>query len=84
MEEYIKYYNTQRITTKLKGLTPVQFRNQSKYPPTSVFVDTLLQIVWSKKSTPVDGIMPSFYNDYGLYRRRFYLWIKMINYLFLY
>ncbi|MCI9293094.1 MAG: IS3 family transposase [Erysipelotrichaceae bacterium] len=29
MEEYIKYYNTQRITTKLKGLTPVQFRNQS-------------------------------------------------------
>ena len=25
----IKYYNTQRITTKLKGLTPVQFRNQS-------------------------------------------------------
>ena len=29
MEEYIEYYNTQRITTKLKGLTPVQFRNQS-------------------------------------------------------
>ncbi|MCI9524764.1 MAG: IS3 family transposase [Erysipelotrichaceae bacterium] len=29
MEEYMKYYNTQRITTKLKGLTPVQFRNQS-------------------------------------------------------
>ena len=29
MEEYIKYYNTQRITTKLKGLTPVQYRNQS-------------------------------------------------------
>ena len=29
MEEYIEYYNTQRITTKLKGLTSVQFRNQS-------------------------------------------------------
>ena len=29
MEEYIEYYNTQRITTKLKGLTPVQFRYQS-------------------------------------------------------
>lgn len=29
MEEYIEYYNTQRISTKLKGLTPVQYRNQS-------------------------------------------------------
>ncbi len=29
MEEYIEYYNNQRITTKLKGLTPVQYRNQS-------------------------------------------------------
>lgn len=29
MEEYIAYYNTQRITVKLKGLTPVQYRNQS-------------------------------------------------------
>lgn len=29
MKEYIEYYNTQRITTKLKGLTPVQYRNQS-------------------------------------------------------
>lgn len=29
MEEYIEYYNTQRITTKLNGLTPVQYRNQS-------------------------------------------------------
>ena len=28
-EEYIEYYNTQRIITKLKGLTPVQYRNQS-------------------------------------------------------
>lgn len=29
MEEYIEYYNTKRITTKLKGLTPVKYRNQS-------------------------------------------------------
>ena len=29
MEDYIGYYNTQRITVKLKGLTPVQYRNQS-------------------------------------------------------
>lgn len=29
MEEYIEYYNTQRITVKLKGLTPVEYRNQS-------------------------------------------------------
>ncbi len=29
MKEYIDYYNTQRIVTKLKGLTPVQYRNQS-------------------------------------------------------
>ncbi|MFR6360353.1 IS3 family transposase [Amedibacterium intestinale] len=29
MEEYIDYYNKQRITAKLKGLTPVQYRNQS-------------------------------------------------------
>ena len=29
MEDYIYYYNTQRITTKLKGLTPIQYRNQS-------------------------------------------------------
>lgn len=54
-----------------------------KYPPTSMFVDTLLQIVRSK-STPVDGVITSFYNDYDLYRRRFYLWINMINYLFHY
>ena len=27
--EYIDYYNNQRITVKLKGLTPVQYRNQS-------------------------------------------------------
>lgn len=29
MEEYIEYYNTQRVTVKLKGLTPVEYRNQS-------------------------------------------------------
>lgn len=27
--EYIKYYNTERISVNLKGLTPVQYRNQS-------------------------------------------------------
>ena len=29
MEEYVKYHNHQRITTILKGLTPVQVKNQS-------------------------------------------------------
>lgn len=29
MEEYIIYYNTKRITEKLKGLTPVAYRRQS-------------------------------------------------------
>ena len=29
MENYISYYNNQRITTKLKGLTPVEYGNQS-------------------------------------------------------
>ena len=29
MENYISYYNNQRITAKLKGLTPVEYRNQS-------------------------------------------------------
>lgn len=28
MEDYISYYNNQRITEKLKGLTPVEYRNQ--------------------------------------------------------
>ena len=27
IEEYIDYYNNQRIKTKLKGMTPVQYRN---------------------------------------------------------
>lgn len=29
MEEYITYYNEKRIQVKLKGLTPIQYRNQS-------------------------------------------------------
>ena len=29
MEEYINYYNTERIQTKLKGLTPCQARSQA-------------------------------------------------------
>ena len=29
MKEYISYYNTERIQTKLKGLTPCQARSQA-------------------------------------------------------
>ena len=29
IEEYMEYYNNKRISLKLKGLTPVQYRNQS-------------------------------------------------------
>ena len=29
MEEYIRYYNEERIKVKLKGLTPLQVRNQA-------------------------------------------------------
>ncbi len=29
IEEYIEYYNTKRIKEKLKGLTPVEYRNQA-------------------------------------------------------
>ncbi|MDM8157968.1 IS3 family transposase [Amedibacillus dolichus] len=29
VENYIYYYNNERIQVKLKGLTPVQYRNQS-------------------------------------------------------
>ena len=29
IENYIYYYNNERIQVKLKGLTPVQYRNQS-------------------------------------------------------
>lgn len=29
IEEYIAYYNTKRIKVKLKGLTPIEYRNQA-------------------------------------------------------
>ena len=29
IEEYIEYYNTERIKVKLKGLTPIEYRNQA-------------------------------------------------------
>lgn len=29
IKDYIKYYNTKRIKTKLKGLTPIEYRNQA-------------------------------------------------------
>ncbi|EMG9191459.1 IS3 family transposase [Morganella morganii] len=29
IDEYIEYYNTRRIKAKLKGLTPVEYRNQA-------------------------------------------------------
>lgn len=29
MEEYIRYYNEERINTKRKGLTPLEYRHQS-------------------------------------------------------
>ena len=29
MINYIEYYNKSRITTKLKGLSPIQYRQQS-------------------------------------------------------
>jgi len=29
LEEYIYYYNNERIKEKLKGLSPIQYRNQS-------------------------------------------------------
>jgi transposase InsO family protein len=34
LKEYIWYYNHERIKTKLKGLSPVQYRNQSLSLPT--------------------------------------------------
>ena len=48
-----------------------------------MFVDTQCQIVWSCFSTLVEGVNTFFYNDFGLYRR-YFLWITMINFLFLY
>ncbi|HHU24777.1 MAG TPA: IS3 family transposase [Acholeplasmataceae bacterium] len=29
LTEYINYYNNERLPLKLKGLTPIQYRNQS-------------------------------------------------------
>ncbi|MCG9704049.1 IS3 family transposase [Photobacterium damselae] len=29
IDEYIEYYNTKRIKVKLKGLTPIEYRNQA-------------------------------------------------------
>jgi putative transposase len=29
IREYIRYYNHERIRTKLKGLSPVHYRNQA-------------------------------------------------------
>ncbi|MCF7484212.1 IS3 family transposase, partial [Vibrio sp. J1-1] len=29
IEEYIEYYNTKRVKAKLKGLTPIEYRNQA-------------------------------------------------------
>ena len=29
MEEYIEYYNNERIVARLKGLSPIQYRQQS-------------------------------------------------------
>ncbi|WP_298053885.1 IS3 family transposase, partial [uncultured Paenalcaligenes sp.] len=29
IHEYIYYYNHERVSTKLKGLSPAQYRNQS-------------------------------------------------------
>lgn len=31
IHEYINYYNNKRIKVKLKGLTPVEYRNQSAF-----------------------------------------------------
>ncbi|WP_179293027.1 IS3 family transposase [Escherichia coli] len=29
---YIEYYNSRRISLKLKGLTPIEYRNQTYMP----------------------------------------------------
>ncbi len=29
VDEYIQWYNTQRLQQRLKGLTPMQYRNQT-------------------------------------------------------
>ena len=32
IDEYIQWYNTERIQQRLKGLTPMQYRNQTLEP----------------------------------------------------
>ncbi|MGO0388294.1 IS3 family transposase, partial [Escherichia coli] len=34
--EYIEYYNSRRISLKLKGLTPIEYRNQTYMPRVSL------------------------------------------------
>ena len=31
IDEYINYYNNERIKTRLKGLTPIEYRNQALF-----------------------------------------------------
>ncbi|NME26843.1 IS3 family transposase, partial [Lactobacillus crispatus] len=33
IEEYIEYYNEERIKSRLKGLTPEEYRNQASINP---------------------------------------------------
>lgn len=33
IEEYIEYYNEERIKNRLKGLTPKEYRNQASINP---------------------------------------------------
>ena len=33
IEEYIEYYNKERIKSRLKGLTPKEYRNQASINP---------------------------------------------------
>jgi len=35
INEYIQWYNTERIQQRIKGLTPMQYRNQPLEPPTA-------------------------------------------------
>ncbi|MHC9804093.1 IS3 family transposase, partial [Corynebacterium diphtheriae] len=35
VEDYIQWYNTERIQQRLKGLTPMRYRNQALEPLTT-------------------------------------------------
>ncbi|TYR20962.1 integrase core domain-containing protein, partial [Corynebacterium urealyticum] len=35
IDEYIGWYNTERVQQRLKGLTPMQYRNQTLEPLTA-------------------------------------------------